>query len=116
MEQSFLAIAASGSVTLELTKYRTPTIVVYKTNLLTQLILKIFVKVKYASIINIVNDREIIPEFIFQDFTEQNVVSEIKNIIENESIRKKQIRFMNEFCKNMLLNNQNPSDLIVKNL
>ncbi len=116
MEQSFLAVAASGSVTLELTKYRTPTIVVYRTNLLTQLILKVFVKVKYASIINIVNNKEIIPEFIFQDFTEQNVISEIKRIIQSELVRKKQIGYMNEFCKNMLLNNQNPSDLIVKNL
>ena len=84
--------------------------------LLTQLILKVFVKVKYASIINIVNNKEIIPEFIFQDFTEQNVISEIKKIMQNPLIRKKQIRYMNEFCKNMLLNNQNPSDLIVKNL
>ena len=45
MSESILAIAASGSVTLELCKYKTPTIVaVYDTNFFTKIILKILVK------------------------------------------------------------------------
>ena len=53
MSESFLAIAASGSVTLELTKYKTPLIVIYKTHFITKFILKLFVKVKFATILNI---------------------------------------------------------------
>ena len=51
MRKSFLAIAASGSVSLELCKYQVPSIIVYDTHFITKLILKFFVKVNYASII-----------------------------------------------------------------
>ena len=47
MMQSSLALASSGSVTLELSKYQTPMIVVYDTNYFTRLLIKLFVKVKF---------------------------------------------------------------------
>jgi len=53
MRNSFLALAASGSVTLELIKYQTPFIVFYETHWITKLFIKSLVKVKFASIINI---------------------------------------------------------------
>ena len=52
-EKIFLAIAASGSVSLELCKFEVPSIIVYDTHFITKLILKLFVKVKFASLINI---------------------------------------------------------------
>ena len=68
MSESYLAIAASGSVTLELAKYQTPMIVVYKTHFLTQIILRLLVKTKYASIINIYFDKLVVPELLFNKF------------------------------------------------
>ena len=70
MRETYLAVAASGSVTLELIKYKVPTIVFYETHWLTKSILKLFVKVKYASLINIVYKKEIIPEFLFNKFNQ----------------------------------------------
>ena len=116
MSESFLAIAASGSVTLELTKYKTPLIVVYKTHFITEFILKLFVKVKFATILNIHYDKEIIPEFIFEKFTENNVKSMISDMLTDNKIRNKQIRFMEDFCKKMIVNNESPSELFVKNI
>ena len=57
MRETYLAVAASGSVTLELIKYKVPTLVFYETHWLTKFILKLFVKVKYASLINIVYNK-----------------------------------------------------------
>ena len=84
MKKSFLAIAASGSVSLELCKYQVPSIIVYDTHFITKLILKLFVKVNFASLINIFYNREIIPEFLFEKFNQKNVFSEIHKLVKNK--------------------------------
>jgi lipid-A-disaccharide synthase len=58
------AIATSGTVGLELAVAGCPHIVAYKMNPLTYLVGKMLVKTKYAHLINIMEKRMIIPEFI----------------------------------------------------
>ena len=113
LSESYLAITASGSVTLELAKYLTPMIVVYKTHLLTKLIVKLLVRLKYASIINIYFDREIVPEFLFDKFNFKNVFPTMKKLIEDKSEREKQINMLKKFSKKMLIKEKNPSKIIV---
>ena len=81
MKRSFLAIAASGSVSLELCKFKVPSIIVYDTHFITKLILKLFVKVKFASLINIFYNKEILPEFIFERFNDQNISNAMRELI-----------------------------------
>jgi lipid-A-disaccharide synthase len=59
-----LALATSGTVTLELSWAGVPTIVMYRLPWLTGEILRRMVRVRYASIVNIVADREVLPEFL----------------------------------------------------
>ena len=66
MREASLAVAASGSVTLELINFKTPTIVFYDTHWITKILLKLLVKVKFASMINIIYGKEIKPEFLFE--------------------------------------------------
>ncbi|MBA4416961.1 MAG: lipid-A-disaccharide synthase [Syntrophus sp. (in: bacteria)] len=61
---SDIAIAASGSATLEAAILRTPAIVVYKISWLSYCIAKALVKVKYISLPNIIIGKEIFPEFV----------------------------------------------------
>ena len=112
MSESILAIAASGSVTLELCKYQTPTIVVYDTNFFTKIILKILVKVKFASLINIFFNKEILPELLFEDFTYKNVFREFDALLFDKKKRDKQLKYMKVFSTKML-NNENPAKIIV---
>jgi lipid-A-disaccharide synthase len=63
---SDLAIAASGSVTLEAAILGTPTIVIYKISPLSYILAKILVNVPYISLPNIIAGKEIFPEFIQQ--------------------------------------------------
>lgn len=116
MSESYLAIAASGSVTLELSKYQTPMIVVYKTHFLTQIILRLLVKTKYASIINIYFDKLVVPELLFNKFKVDNVILLMERLINSKIERFKQISKLKEFSNNMLVENKNPSKLVVKYL
>jgi lipid-A-disaccharide synthase len=61
---SCFAIAASGTVTLELAACSTPHLIAYRFSRLTNLIAKVFVTAPYANLINILAQREVIPEFV----------------------------------------------------
>ena len=50
---SNVAISSSGTVAIELSYFNIPTIVIYKLNFLSYLIVKTFVKIKYANLLNI---------------------------------------------------------------
>jgi lipid-A-disaccharide synthase len=63
---SDLAIAASGSVTLEAAILGTPTIVIYKVSLLSYFLARMLVDIQYISLPNIIAGKEIFPEFIQQ--------------------------------------------------
>ena len=83
---------------------------------MTKTILKLFVKVKYASLINIVYKKEIIPEFLFNEFNSQNITETMKDFIKNKDLRSNQIKHFENFQKKMLFNNKNPSALIISKL
>jgi lipid-A-disaccharide synthase len=112
LSKSFLAIAASGSISLELCKYQVPSIIVYNTHIITRILIKFFVNVRYASIINIHFKKEIIPEYLFEKFTHNNLIKEISILLTNKKKRKKQIEFMNNFSNQMLLKKKNPAEII----
>ena len=65
IESSFLSVAASGTISLELASYKIPMIIVYKSNYLTSLIIKKFVNLNWCSLVNIIYNKEIIPELLF---------------------------------------------------
>ena len=109
MKKSFIAIAASGSVSLELCRYQVPTIIVYDTHFVTKILLKMLVKVKYASLINIIYNKEILPEFLFEKFNKENVFNELSDLISNKKKRLYQIRMMKDLSKKMIfLENKSP--------
>ncbi len=57
-----VALAASGTVTLELSRAEVPLVVAYKTNIFTALLAKKLAKVRFVNICNIMENEEIIPE------------------------------------------------------
>ncbi len=108
---SDLALAKSGTNTLEIAASGIPMIVGYKLNILTYLILKIFIKIKYANIINIISNREIIPEYLQSDFTTENIIYALNAIMNDTKKANSQVTFAKDVLKTMGLGNkQNPSD------
>lgn len=64
-----LVMTASGTVTLELAILNVPMVVTYRFSPLTYLLGRLLIKVKYASLVNLVAAREVVTELIQQDFT-----------------------------------------------
>jgi lipid-A-disaccharide synthase len=59
-----VALAASGTVTTELALSKTPMVVGYKLGWLTYALARPFIVAKFATLVNILLDREAVPEFI----------------------------------------------------
>jgi len=76
-----VALAKSGTNTLEITASGTPQIIGYKLNSLSFIIVKMMIKIRFACLINIIAEREIIPEFLQSDFTENNLLLGIASIL-----------------------------------
>ncbi len=115
LSKSNLAIAASGSISLELCKYKIPSIIVYDTNILTRIILKALVKIDYCTLINIFFNKEVIPEFLFENFNFKNVTEKIHELLNNKNKRKQQIEYMEAFQKKMV-GREKPSEIIANEL
>ena len=62
--RSDTAIAASGTVSLELTVAGVPHIIAYRVGALSAFIARRLIKVKYAALTNIILDKPVIPEFL----------------------------------------------------
>ena len=61
---SDVALAASGTVALELAMAMVPSVIAYRMNPVTAWLAKRLVKVRYANLINLILDREAVPEFL----------------------------------------------------
>ena len=74
---SNVAMAASGTVSLELAMARVPHVIAYRMNGLTVALVKLLhgVNQKYANLLNILLDREVVPEFI-QDKCRPDLISD----------------------------------------
>jgi lipid-A-disaccharide synthase len=64
MAASTAALAASGTVTLELALAGVPTVVAYRLHPLTHSIARRLIRVKYASLVNLLRDESVLPEFL----------------------------------------------------
>ncbi len=80
------AFACSGTVHLELCFSNIPHVIFYKANYINYFIFKLFVRSQYLSLINIFNKKEIIKEYIQNDFNEKNLLSFFKNLKSNKKM------------------------------
>lgn len=81
MAASNAALAASGTVALELAMAKVPSVVAYKFGAITHFILKRLVGDQFAHLLNIILDREVVPERIQHDCTVKNLVSDVSSLL-----------------------------------
>jgi lipid-A-disaccharide synthase len=82
-----VAIAASGTVTMECAYFNVPTVVIYKTSMSTYLLGRQFIKVKYLAMPNLLADREIYPELIQSEANPENIYAAAKDLLNNQERR-----------------------------
>ena len=91
LHKSFFAVSKSGTVSLEICNAKVPSIIIYKMNFLNYILVKLLVKIKYANIINIINDKEIIPELIQSECNPKEIYKSVIYFLKNPNLRKQQI-------------------------
>ena len=81
------AVINSGTASLEAALLGTPQVVGYRTAPFTYLIGRIILKIKYISLANLVIDRAAFKEFLQNYLSPENLVSEVRRLLEDENYR-----------------------------
>ena len=91
LKSSMFAVSKSGTISLEISNAKVPLIIIYKMNMINFFIIKMLVKVKFANIINIVANEEIIPELLQSNCNSKNIFNKVDNFLEDQNSMQKQI-------------------------
>jgi lipid-A-disaccharide synthase len=87
LAQTDVAIASTGTVTMECAFFGVPTVTLYKTSWSTYQIGKRIVNVKWLTMPNILADEEIFPEFVQNAATPENIAAAALELLQNEPRR-----------------------------
>ena len=83
---STAAIVTSGTATLETALFNVPQVVCYKTSWTSYLIGRLLIRnLKYISLVNIIQDKEVVKELIQNDCNKTNLVLELEKILDQKN-------------------------------
>ena len=88
---SVFAVSKSGTVSLEICNANVPSIIIYKMNFLNFMIIKLLVKIKFANIINIINNKEVIPELLQKECNPKEIFRSVTYFLKNPILMERQI-------------------------
>ena len=91
LKSSIFAVAKSGTISLEICNAKIPSIIIYKMGIINFFIVKMLVKVKFANIINIVANEEVIPELLQSKCNAKDIYNNVDKLLNDKQVLKKQI-------------------------
>ena len=91
LQKSIFAVTKSGTVSLEISNAKIPSIVFYKIGYINFLIVKSLVKTKYANIINFAANEEIIPELLQSNCNANNIFKYVSSFLDDPDKIKRQV-------------------------
>lgn len=113
---SDFVITKFGTSNLECALLGIPFTAVYKASFLNYIIAKLLIRIKYVSLVNIVMDKEVVKEYIQNNFTTENVLFELQRTLRNDDYREKMLREFKELRKLLTSSNHNLAEIILKEL
>ncbi len=101
LQHALAALVTSGTATLETALFRVPQVVCYymKAGRLANWGKKLFLKVKYVSLVNLVAGREVVPELVAADMTPDWVYLHLLSILPGGSFRRPQMEGCDEVAR-----------------
>jgi lipid-A-disaccharide synthase len=96
LSNSIFAVSKSGTVSLQISSSNIPTIIIYKLSFINFMIFKFLVNVKFANIINIINNREVIPELLQNECNAKEIFNTVIYFLKNPELIKKQLNDCNK--------------------
>ncbi len=110
-----VALVKSGTVTLELACARVPMVVTYRVSAITAWMLRRMIKIKYASLVNILLNREAIPELLQEKCHPDKLAQKLASFLINKGQGEKQITDSQSALAQLIPpSGEKPSDLAAK--
>jgi lipid-A-disaccharide synthase len=103
------ALAASGTVALELALARLPMVVAYRLNPLTQAWLAHVVRVRHVNLINLILDRLLVPEYLGRECTPERLAGAVARLVRDERVRSAHIEGYDEAVRRLSAAGPSPS-------
>jgi lipid-A-disaccharide synthase len=110
LAQAELALAASGTVTVEAALLGVPMVTFYRVNALSWILGRWLVRAPFFSMVNLVAGRRIVPELIQRDMTAERIAASAVHLLEDESSRAAMQRDLAEVAEK-LRSSRDPMDL-----
>ncbi|HUJ02823.1 MAG TPA: lipid-A-disaccharide synthase [Rhizomicrobium sp.] len=104
-----VALAASGTVTTELALAGTPMVVGYKAGWLSYRLMRPLIDVKFVTLVNILLDREAVPEFIQERCRPEALAAALTKLFRDPHMREKQKRDLAEAAHQLGVGEEAPS-------
>ena len=110
-----IAVAASGTVSAELAIMHIPTVVVYKMNPLTEFLARIFVRVKWVSLVNVLLKKSVYPELLGRKANPENIAARVLDLT-TPAVRDKIISELTRADKLWRHGDLSPAELIARDI
>ena len=93
LSKATAALVTSGTATLETAMFRVPQVVCYRTSSprLAKWLRRMFLKVKYVSLVNLIADQEIVPELVADTFSVDSIRTHLEAILPGGNEREKML-------------------------
>ena len=91
LRRSIFAVSKSGTISLEISDAKIPSIIIYKMNRINFFIVRLLVKVKFANIINIAAGEEVIPELLQSNCNSKNIFETVNRLLHDQQALKNQV-------------------------
>lgn len=101
MRSADIALATSGTVTLELMLHKVPMLVAYKTDWFTYHIVKRLIKTKYIALPNLLADKPVVTEYIQQSASVAALSQGLLDLIDDLNLQFKQVDEFNILHKEL---------------
>ena len=110
------ALVTSGTATLETALFRVPQVVCYNTALpkLVGFLRRLMLKVKYVSLVNLIADREVVPELVANTFSEANIAEQLKRLLPDGAARREMLEGYEEVWRK--IGEDSPSERTAKEM
>ena len=91
LSNSIFAVSKSGTISLQISSANIPSIIIYKLGFINFMIFKLLVNVRFANIINIINDKEVIPELLQKECNAEEIYKTVTYFLKNPELIDKQL-------------------------
>ena len=91
LKSSMFAVTKSGTISLEICNAKIPSVIIYKMGMINFFIVKMLVKVRFANIINIAAEEEVIPELLQSKCNPKDIYNTVDKLLTDKQALEKQV-------------------------